>query len=82
MNHCEPTAHAQEQTMKANFNPMNSKPINLSAGVHVPTKAKHQMGAGKQMGPSIAKGYLVSGTGTTTPTGGPFKRANRAPKKG
>ena len=62
-------------------NPMKAKPINLTKGQHTPSKVSNKMGAGSQMGPSIAKGFLVTGTGDTRPTGGKFTRANSAGEK-
>lgn len=63
------------------FNPMRDKPINLTKGQHTPSKVSNKMGAGSQMGPSIAKGFLVTGTGDTRPTGGKFTKANSAGEK-
>lgn len=64
-------------------NPMKSREaVNLTAGKHTSGKvggaASPKMGAGKIMGPSIAKGYLISGTGKTGATGGKFRGANSA----
>jgi hypothetical protein len=69
---------------KPNFNPMKAsgEPTNVSAGVHTSRKvggaANPKGGAGRQIGPGIAKGYLVTGTGNTMPTGGYFRGANKA----
>lgn len=71
--------------MKANFNPMKAKgePMKIGAGEHTSSKghSKNKMGAGKQMGPSIAKGFRITGKGKTGPTGGPFKKADKAGSK-
>lgn len=65
-------------------NPMKarSEPVNLTAGDDPGKKHTRSVskGAGKQMGPSIAPGYLVTGTGKTGATGGPFAKANTAKK--
>lgn len=57
-------------------------PVNVTSGRHtsgnVGGAASPKGGAGSQMGPSIAKGYLVTGTGDTRPTGGKFAGANKA----
>lgn len=62
-------------------NPMKAPAINLTKGQHTPSKVSNKMGAGSQMGPSIAKGFLVTGTGDTRPTGGKFTKANSAGEK-
>lgn len=64
-------------------NPMKSREaVNVSTGHHTSGKTgRHsspKMGAGRVLGPPIAKGYLISGTGTTMPTGGKFRSAATA----
>ena len=70
--------------MKRDFNPMSGKPTNLTAGSHTSGKvggaANPSGGAGRQMGPGIARGFLISGTGSTYKTGGKFASANSAKK--
>lgn len=66
------------------FNPMNNprKVRNLStssqnvatSGVNTSPK-----GYSSRIGPAIAPGYLVSGTGDTRATGGPFTKSAKAP---
>jgi hypothetical protein len=63
------------------FNPMKNGAINLTKGQHTPSKVTNKMGAGSQMGPTIAKGFLVTGVGDTRPTGGKFTKANTAGEK-
>lgn len=64
------------------FNPMTHgrSPVNASAGEHMGKHSpdKHSGGAGSLMGPSIAKGYLVTGKGDTHATGGKFRGAHKA----
>jgi hypothetical protein len=68
--------------MKRDFNPMNhpNDPVNASAGQHMGKKspAGNKGGAGSLMGATIAPGYLVTGKGSTLPTGGLFRKANTA----
>jgi hypothetical protein len=66
---------------KEAFNPMKAPVVNLTKGVHTLSKVSNKMGAGKQMGPTIAPGYLVSGTGDTRARGGKFAGANKAAVK-
>jgi hypothetical protein len=75
---------------KANPMKATKEPINMTAGRHTSTKqgGTPKGGAGRQIGPSIASGYLVSGKGDTHSTGGYFRKANssklskRSSKKG
>lgn len=62
------------------FNPMKAPVTKIGTGPATLTKNTAKMGAGKQMGPSIATGYAVSGTSNPRATGGPFAKANTAKK--
>lgn len=70
--------------MKFSPNPMKSKgePVKLSGGKHTSGKvgrhASPSGGAGKGLGPSIAKGYPMTGKAKTAKTGGPFAKADTA----
>jgi hypothetical protein len=63
-------------------NPQRAKgePVNLTAGNDMGKKNARSVktGAGSRFGPTIAPGFLVSGTGGTKATGGKFAGANKA----
>lgn len=70
--------------MKFNPNPMKAKgePVNASKGEHTSGKTgRHKnpkMGAGKDLGPSVGKGYPLTGKSDSNKTGGKFASADTA----
>lgn len=66
--------------MKAKFTPMSDTPPNASKGQYNKSSVSASKGSSitAKHGPMIAPGYMVTGQGNTTATGGPFSKAHKA----